>query len=65
MRFKYIAIFTAELCEEEDEAEEIVEHREYHKIQYNQIAALRQTKLTLGLPPREGHDGRKRPWNSA
>lgn len=65
MRSKYTAIFTAELCEEEDEAEEIVEHREYRKIQYKKISALRQTKLTLGLPPREGNDGRKRPWDSA
>jgi hypothetical protein len=32
------------LCEERDEAEEIIEHRGYNITQYNQIAALRRNK---------------------
>jgi hypothetical protein len=43
-------MFTAELCEEENMGEETVEHQAYHIAQYNQIAAVPQTKLTLGLP---------------
>jgi hypothetical protein len=36
-------------------------NRAYHKVEYIQIAALPQTKLSLGLPPKEDIGGRERP----